>query len=180
MDPVVSLNRVADLSDREAAAVRALGQAVYPPAEWADWPGHRLEWAPAEWCVRIWGSNGELASYVGIVLRQASHDGQPLRIGGVGGVKTHPATRGQGFAGLGIRRAVEFFHEQGDVAFALLVCDPPLLGYYTRLGWQEFGGRLLVTQYGVVDDFTFDRVMVHGVLSPGPSAGTIDLSGPPW
>jgi hypothetical protein len=180
MDAMVSLNRVADLTDSERAALRVLSLAVYPPHEATDWPGRHLEWAAAEWCVRVWGDDGELVSYTGMVLRQATHDGQPVRIGGVGGVKTHPAVRRRGYAGLGLRRAVGFFHEQPDVAFALLVCAPHLIGYYSRLGWQEFAGRLLVEQHGTVAEFTFNRVMTYDIRCAGPVAGTIDLCGPPW
>jgi hypothetical protein len=179
-DAVVSLHRIADLPDGDRVALRALSEAVYPPAEWADWPGNHLEWAAAEWCVRVWGGDGKLVSYIGIVLRPASYDGQPVLVGGIGGVKTHPAARGRGHAGQGIRRAVEFFRAQPSVAFGLLVCTPQLIGYYALLGWQEFGGRLLVTQHGTVADFTFNQVMVQEVRSAAPSVGTIDLMGPPW
>jgi hypothetical protein len=177
---LLSLNRVAELTDSAHAALRALSLAVYPPDEAANWPGRHLEWAAAEWCVRVWGGDGELASYTGMVLRQATYDGQPVRIGGVGGVKTHPAARRHGYAGLGVRRAVEFFHAQPDIAFGLLVCAPHLLGYYARLGWQEFGGRMLIRQHGAVVEFTFNRIMTCDVRSAGPAAGTIDLCGPPW
>src|SRR4051812_20706016 len=105
MVALVSLDRVADLSDGDRAAVRALGQAVYPPAEWADWPGKHIEWAAAEWCVRVRGEGGELVSSVGVHLREASHDGQAVRVGGVGSVKTHPAARGRGHAAQALRRA---------------------------------------------------------------------------
>jgi len=180
MDAVVSLDRVADLTDIDRAAVRALSLAVYPPEVAATWPGRHLEWAKVEWCVRVWGIEGDLVSYTGIILRQASCDGQPTRIGGIGGVATHPAARGRGYAAQGIRRAIEFFREQGDVIFALLVCEPGLLGYYARMGWKEFAGRLLVRQHGEPADFTFNRVMVHDVDAAGPTSGTIDLMGPPW
>jgi hypothetical protein len=88
--------------------------------------------------------------------------------------------RGQGLAGLGIRRALQFFREQRSVDFALLVCEPSLLNYYTRLGWRQFAGQLLVRQHGVETEFTLNRVMTHGVRSEGPAAGTINLCGPPW
>jgi hypothetical protein len=107
-------------------------------------------------------------------------DGRPVRVGGVGGVKTHPAARRQGFARRALGRAVEFFREQPEVAFGLLVCEPHLLGYYGRLSWQEFSGRLLVTQRGEPAEFTFNRVMVCAVREAAPAAGTIDLQGPPW
>jgi RimJ/RimL family protein N-acetyltransferase len=175
----VPLDRFADLSDADREAVRALSQIVYPPEQHADWPGRHLEWAIPEWCVRVRGEDGSLVSFVGVYVRDGSVDGRPVRLGGIGNVKTHPTARKRGFAGAGIRRAVEFFGEQG-VEFALLVCEPYLLGYYARLGWQEFGGGLRVTQFGAATDFTLNRAMVLSVRGAAPLVGTMDLLGPPW
>ena len=180
MNPVVSFDRVSDLTEAERAEALALTHAVFPPAEAADWPGRHLEWSSPEWCVRMRGPAGDLLSYVGVLVRDASSKGKPLRVGGVGGVKTHPAARRQGLAGVGMRRAVEHFHDLGNVEFGLLVCEPRLLAYYSRLGWQEFDGRLVVRQHGSVSDFTFNRAMTYGVQSPGPTTGMLDLMGPPW
>jgi aminoglycoside 2'-N-acetyltransferase I len=174
------LTRVADLTDAERAALRALSEAVYPPAEVVDWPGRRLEWAPAEWCVRIPGEGGRVDCYVGITLADARHEGRAVRVGGIGGVKTHPDARRRGLAERAMARAVDFFHAQPDVAFGLLVCAPHLLAYYGRLGWRQFHGRLLVRQRGETVEFTFNRVMTLGVREPAPEAGTIDLASPPW
>lgn len=183
--PIVSLTAVSALSDVERAEAAELGRAVYPPAEWANWPGRHIEWSPAEWCVRVWREDASatvrhLVSFVGIVLRHAEHDGAPVLIGGIGSVKTHPAARGRGYARLAIRGAVEFFRERPDVTFGLLVCDPPLIPYYARLGWKLFNGRLMVEQHGAIEEFTFDRVMTLDIHAPGPTSGTIDLKGPPW
>jgi len=87
-----------------------------------------------------------LICYVGLVVRSAQHDGRSVRLGGIGGVKTHPAARRHGCVARAVRRAVASFQERADIEFRLLVCEPHLIGYYQRLGWQEFGGRLLVTQ----------------------------------
>jgi predicted N-acetyltransferase YhbS len=106
-------------------------------------------------------------------------DERPVLVGGVGNVKTHPAARRRGFARAGIGRAAEFLRGQG-AAFVLLVCAPHLIEYYSRLGWREFSGRLLVTQRGAATEFTLDRVMTHALHADGPSTGVIDLSGPPW
>ena len=176
----MTLARVTELSGSERGALRVLSLAVYPPVDAAGWSGGKLEWAAAEWCVRIQGADGTLASYVGISLRDAQHDGRLVRVGGVGGVKTHPAARGRGLAARAMQRAVEFFREQPDVAFAVLVCGAHLIEYYRGLGWREFGGRLLVRQHGAMVEFTFNRVMTLGVRLPGPQDGTIDLLGPPW
>jgi len=175
-----SLSRVSDLTAEEQAEIRDLSLIVYPPEEWADWPGRLIEWANHEWCVRTRDESGALVSYTGIVLRQITLDNAPMRIGGVGGIKTHPAARGRGYARMGIERALGFFDKQQDVSFALLVCEPHLLPYYSSLGWKEFHGRLLVTQHGKVADFTFNRIMTHPVHTEGPTAGIIDLCGAPW
>jgi RimJ/RimL family protein N-acetyltransferase len=177
---VATLDRVADLSDTDREGVRSLSLAVYPPEQFADWPGRDVEWSTPEWCVRVRGEQDTLLSYVGVYIREARCDGRLVRVGGVGNVKTHPRARGQGLAGLGIRRAIEFFREQPGVGFALLVCEPHLLGYYARLGWKKFGGRLWIRQQGVSSEFTLNRVMTHRVRTEGPAAGSIDLCGPPW
>lgn len=179
LTPEVLLDRVADLDPGGGDAVRALALAVYPPDQAADWPGRRLEWARPEWCVRV-QAGGTLVSYVGIWVRDAALDGRPVRVGGIGGVKTHPAFRGRGLATLGMERAARFLAGSPDVAFALLVCEPRLVPYYGRRGWREFSGRLVVRQHGAAADFTFNRVMTLAIRRPAPAAGTLDLMGPPW
>ena len=180
MGESVTLDRLAELSEVDRQALRALSTAVYPPEDFKDWPGRRIEWSDAEWGVRIHGSDGALVSYVGISVRDGLHDGGPVRIGGIGGVKTHPAFRGRGLAARGMQRADEFFRGYPGVEFALLVCQAPLLEYYGGLGWRPFTGRLLVRQHGGPAEFTFNRVMTRAVRSPAPETGTIDLLGPPW
>ncbi len=177
---VWTLKPIAELTDSERAARRKLAQAVYPPAEQTNSPGRHLEWAAPEWCVCRWGDSCEMVSHVGVITRRATYDGQPIRIGGVGGVMTHPAARGRGYAGLGIQRAIEFLREQCDVEFALLVCRPELIAYYSSLGWDEFRGQVLVQQHGSRAEFTFNQVMTCAVRAARPIDGIIDLCGPPW
>jgi aminoglycoside 2'-N-acetyltransferase I len=176
----VTLDRLADLTVSEQEELRALSAAVYPPEEAQDWPGRRLEWSPAQWCVRVRAADGTLVSYVGIVVREARHDGRPVRVGGIGGVKTHPAARRRGLAARAVRRAIEFFGEEANVDFGLLVCEPRLLEYYGGLGWRAFGGRVMTRQHGAPAEFTFNRVMTCAVRAPAPVTGTIDLMGPAW
>ena len=179
MSETITLDRLADLTEADREALRELSLAVYPPREVTDWPGRRIEWAPADWCVRIYEDRA-LICYVGITLRDASQDGRPVRVGGIGGVKTHPTARRRGLAARGMRRANQFFREDAAVDFGVLVCDARLLDYYQRLGWREFTGRLMVRQHGALAEFTFNRVMTCGVHAPAPTTGTLDLLGPPW
>lgn len=176
---MVTLDRLVDLTAAEHAEVEALELAVYPPADWVDWPGYQLEWAVPEWSVRVRDAAGRLVSYSGVYEAEATCDGRPVRVGGVGNVKTHPAARRQGHAERAVRRAVEALDGRG-LAFALLVCAAELLPFYGRMGWHEFRGRLLTRRYGDVVEFTLFRVMTHPLDEDGPTGGTIDLAAPPW
>jgi RimJ/RimL family protein N-acetyltransferase len=177
---IVTLDRVADLSEADREGIHRLSLAVYPPEQMVNWPGRHVEWSKPDWCVRLRSEDGKLLSFVGVYVRDAACDGRSVRVGGIGNVKTHPQSRGQGLAAIGIRRAVEFFSAQPEIEFAVLVCEPQLIGYYARLGWQEFRGQLLVRQHEVPSEYTFSRVMTRSVHREAPDAGTIDLCGPPW
>jgi aminoglycoside 2'-N-acetyltransferase I len=180
MDRDIAFDSLASLSDADRADIRALSQAVYPSAEAANWPGRFIEWANPVWCARVWAPDGTLASFVGVLLRQAAYNEQPVTVGGVGGVMTHPLARRRGYAKMGMHRASEFFTQQPDVGFALLVCQPHLIHYYGSMGWREFSGKLWVRQHGAIAEFTFNRVMTLGVSQEAPIDGAIDLCGPPW
>jgi GNAT superfamily N-acetyltransferase len=174
------VRRVADLMAGEQSALRTLSLAVYPPEVTATWPGRAIEWAPAQWSVVGWDAEGAALCHVGAVLREARWNERAVKVGGVGGVKTHPAARGRGFASAAIRRALDFFREQGDVDFGLLVCEPGLVPFYERLGWRMFPGDLLVTQRRVTVPFTFNLPMTIPLRLQESLCGRIDLLGPPW
>ncbi|AOS64549.1 GNAT family N-acetyltransferase [Actinoalloteichus hymeniacidonis] len=178
--PATSVDLLAGLSDSERAELVELRDAVYPPAADAEWSGADMEWAAARWRVGIWAAEDELVCHAGLLVRTGRFDDAEVTIAGVGGVKTHPDHRGRGYGALAMRAAQEFFRSRGDIDFALLVCDPPLLGYYAALGWQEFEGRLSVTQFGKRSKFDFSRVMVLPIGGPAPVGGMLDLAGPPW
>jgi hypothetical protein len=177
---VVSVGPVSKWTDEQLKEYRDLAEAVYPPAENANWPGRALDWSPMELGVRVVDRSGWLVSYVGVFTREATLNGEPVIIGGIGGVKTHPDARGAGYAALGMRTASEWFGRQPRVDFGLLVCDQGLLGYYANLGWVEFKGTLLTTQGDRSVEFTMNRVMTQPVHAPAPEDGVIDLLGPPW
>jgi len=168
------------LSPGEQSSLQALRIAGYPPASSAVWPGRDREWAGPTDRVLVWDSDGRLAAHAGLLLRNALADERPVRVGGIGGVLTHPEMRRQGMAAAAMTNAVQYFRHLGDVDFALLVCEPRLVAYYARLGWQQFSGRLIVRQWGESEEFTFHRVMTYPLRSsPAPDA-VIDLLGPPW
>jgi GNAT superfamily N-acetyltransferase len=174
------LRPVADLTADEQAALRTLSLAVYPPEVSEAWPGRAIEWAAHQWSVIGWGAQGDPLCYVGAVLRDARWNDRAVRVGGIGGVKTHPDFRGRGLATTAIRQVLDFFREQGNVDFGLLVCEPGLVPFYERLGWSRFSGELFVAQKQERVQFTFNLPMTTPVRLQDPLSGTIDLLGPPW
>jgi aminoglycoside 2'-N-acetyltransferase I len=175
----IDLHKVSELTADEQTALRTLALAVYPPNISASWPGQLVEWASAQWCIVCWGEDGQALSHVGVVLREGRANECAVKIGGVGGVKTHPDARRRGLASQAIRRALEFFKEQ-EADFALLVCAPELIPTYEGFGWRAYAGELLVTQRGEKSKFTFNLPMTHPIGTSNPSVGVIDLMGPPW
>jgi aminoglycoside 2'-N-acetyltransferase I len=176
----LDLKPVTELSDGERDALKALTAAVYPPEVLATSPGRAFQWAPAQWSVLVWTVEDRLIAHVGIVTRKGTLDGVPVKIGGIGGVKTHPQAQGRGYASTALRRAAIALHDDHHVAFSLLVCQAHLLPFYGRLGWLLFPGRLIVEQPGGPIVFTINRPMVLPGLRPAPQEGVIDLRGFPW
>lgn len=174
------LRRIADLTEEEQTAIHTLSLAVYPPEIAAAWPGRSIEWTAPPWGIIGWDAKGAAVCYAGLVLRDARWGDQAVRVGGTGGVKTHPAFRGRGLATEALRRATDFFHGQGDVDFGLLVCEPALIPFYERLGWRRLSGELLVEQRQATVAFTFNQAMTIPVRLRESLSGTIDLLGPPW
>jgi GNAT superfamily N-acetyltransferase len=176
----LELRPVADLKAHEQAALRTLSLAVYPPEDVATWPGRAIEWAPSQWSVIGWDAEGAALCHVGVILREARWNERAVMVGGIGGVKTHPASRGQGFASTAIQMAVDFFRNQEEIDFALLVCESRLVPFYERLGWQLLPGELLVTQQQATVPFTFNLPMTLPIRLQQALSGTIDLQGSPW
>ncbi len=174
------LRQISDLTAQEQEALRTLSLAVYPPEDSARWPGRSIEWAAHQWCIVGWDAEGVALCYVGIILRQARWNDCPVRVGGIGGVKTHPASRGRGLATAAIQKALDFFRGQADVDFSLLVCERDLVPFYERLGWCKFPGKLFVTQRLTTVSFTFNLPMTIPLQLQETLDGKIDLMGPPW
>ncbi len=187
----IDIRRKSELNNEEVAALGVLNRAVYPPEVVADWPGRAIEWSPPGWQVLVWNqTRTQVLAHAGLLVRPARHNERGVNIGGIGGVMTHPEYRRQGYAAAALGRCLEFFREQGDIDFAMLVCNSTLVPVYQRLGWQRFSGELFVTQQGTRAAFHFNLPMTHGLgpagaqavdgISSGELTGTIDLLGPPW
>jgi len=158
--------------------LQPLSELVYPPEVMATIVWRDVTWAHAAWWVLVYREDRLVAS-AGLHLREARHDGARVRIGGIGGVMTHPAERRRGFATAALQRAHDVFAEQG-AQFSLLFCEPKNFAFYGGRGWSRFAGTVTVDQPGGRGPFTIMTAMVSSVSALAPSTGTIDLCGLPW
>jgi predicted GNAT family N-acyltransferase len=166
-------------SDHQTQALERLWSAVYPPEVLATLPSLSLTWAPPQWSVLVWDQD-ELVTRVGLVVREIDQDGVIKRIGGIGGVMTHPDRRGQGLAGMALHEAAKRFDTDFQVAYALLFCRSQLIALYERYGWRLFQGELFVEQPQGRIAFADHNPMTLDILESAPQQGTLDLRGLPW
>jgi aminoglycoside 2'-N-acetyltransferase I len=168
-----------EFSDAQKKALDRLWANVYPPEVIETLPGRLFSWAPPQWSVLLWEQD-EIVSRVGLLVREVNYEGTIKRIGGIGGVMTHPARQGQGFASQGMREAANRFETELKVAFALLFCRPHLVEFYKRLKWKPFQGKVYVEQPTGKVEFSSKGPMVLDVKEHAPLDGDLDLNGLPW
>ncbi len=168
------------LSDEDAAALRALDRAVYPPRPRAETAPPPQKWAHPQWRVMIRNADQQLVSHVGVLTRLGLCDDKAVMIGGIGAVQTHPAQRRKGYATAGLRRAIEFLQEELTVELLLLFCGPRMLRYYRRFGFATFAGDTYVWQDGAKRLFPRSEVMVKAAKKAVPPCAQLDLRGLPW
>src|SRR5438094_7308979 len=110
----------------EIAIVSASGLSAHERKGLEDWFQEEFSHLPYEWAEPEWyavarsedGSVGRLA----IVQRQVAVVGQPVRVGGVGGVITKPEYRGCGVATALMLNANAFIKDNLGAEFGLLLC----------------------------------------------------------
>ena len=166
-------------SEPQQKALKQLAAAVYPPEVVATLPGRFFTWARPQWSVLLWEGN-ELVSRVGLVVREMLQGFSPKRIGGIGGVMTHPAQQGLGLASQAMREASKRFDTDLNVSYALLFCRPHLIEFYKRLNWKPFQGKIFVEQPDSHVEFSGNGAMLLDVKEQAPLEGVLDLNGLPW
>ena len=139
-----------------------------------------IEWAKDDWSV-LARLDGQVVSHVGIVERIGTVEGQPVRLGGIGGVATLPDRRRHGYAEAALRTAAEFMRNELRVEFGLLICGDQMMPYYGKLGWQLVEGPLMFDQpKGKVTFGDSTKIMILPCGTSDWPPGVIDLCGPPW
>ncbi len=128
-----------------------------------------------------WVDEKTWVSVLVIHWRDITVGGQPLRVGGVGGVMTPPEHRGKGYASTLMRRAAEIICEHGTHGF--LICAQERLKMYGRVGWQEVTVPTYFRQARHAGRLTFGDATHKMVYTCGDATwppGEIDLLANPW
>jgi aminoglycoside 2'-N-acetyltransferase I len=174
MTPRIDIKHTSELTPAENSAVASLDKLAFFGDPWADF----YQWAEADWRVLVYEGN-ELVSTLEIVERNAKAGTQPVFLGGIGGVCTHPDCRGRGLASLAMQAAAEFMRQQLKVEFGLLMCDIKRIHLYGSLGWQVINGALYFDQPGgkVMEPGTTMMLICGNRPWPG---GDVDLCGLPF
>lgn len=168
-----------EFSDIQNNALDQLRAAVYPPEVIETLPGRFFSWSPTQWSILLWDQD-ELVSRVGLLIREIYSEGKIKKIGGIGGVMTHPAKQGRGIASQAMREAAKRFDTDLNVPYALLFCRPQLVEFYKRLMWRPFQGKVYVEQPQGKIEFSTNGAMVLDVKEQAPLHGELDLNGLPW
>jgi len=159
------------------ALAEPLDRECYPPETMATVIWRDVAWAHADKRVVVHGEDG-IVCHVGIYLRDATQDGAPVRIAGIGGVMTSPRVRRSGHAGNAMRMAAGAMRER-EIDFGLLFCEPHNAPFYIGRGWKPFDGEIWCEQPAGRIRFEAIAPYVYHIKR-APPTGVIDLCGLPW
>lgn len=121
----------------------------------------------------------ELVSHVGVLKHVVSVAGEPVPVGGVGGVVTVPAAQGKGYARRLMSHVAELFEHEWKVDAGMLFCLPKMVRYYEAQGWRTVEGSVLIDQPegAIVAPL---EVMVLPFGGKGWPSGNVELRSLPW
>jgi GNAT superfamily N-acetyltransferase len=136
------------------------------------------QWANPDWYVLAL-MDSVLISRLSIVRHVVSVGEQPVPVGGIGGVITHPKWRGCKIASAALKKVVEFITSELNVEFILLLCRQKVAPVYARLGWKPVDGPTIFWQRGRKLTYPELTMILECGRKPWP-AGPIDVCGLPW
>ena len=139
---------------------------------------HKLSWRPKDLHFLLY-LDGEPVSHVGILKHAVIVVGEPITVGGVGGVVTVPEAQERGYAHRLMQHAAKFLESEWKVEAGLLFCLSRLMPYYARLGWQAVEDSVLIEQPAgqIVSPM---RVMTLPFGGRSWPPGDIELRSYPW
>jgi len=90
--------------------------------------------------------DGQLVSHAGMVKAEVQVAGQPIAVGGIGGVVTVGTAQRKGYAERMLQQALAYMGETWQVEFGMLFCLPHVLPFYAGLGWQQIASPISIEQ----------------------------------
>jgi len=167
----IELKSNQQLSEPQRTSLERLYAEAFPP--------DAIKWARTDLHVLV-REDQEILSNVEIFDRHALVGGQPVHLGGIGGVATLKAWRRRGLAEAALKVAQAYLRDPLAVDFGLLVCGETMVHYYEKFGWKLVAKQMWIEQ-------PQGRVLYHDapamILPVGRSdwpEGEIDLCGLPW
>ncbi len=157
--------------------VKQLIDLVWTPQTLAQ--SGNVDWAHPDLRVLVENDSREIICHIGLFFRDGLWNGRKARLGGIGGVTTHPDHRRKGYASVALDAAIQTIRHHEAIDFVLLVCNDDKMPFYAARKWQPFNGVLMVEQSGRQVLFDVMKPMVFD-MAMQPRTGTIDLCGLPW
>ena len=146
---------------------------------WGSTDAANYKWSESDWHI-VGRIDGKPVTHVEIVERIGTVNGQPVKLGGIGGVTTLPEWRRCGFASTALQRAATFMREELRVEFGLLICEREMVPLYRRLWWEIADAPLVFEQSSGKTSFPEAVAMVLPCSGKEFPRGVIDLCGLPW
>ena len=157
---MIEIRRTKDLSEEDHQALFGWGKDLFGVLPFD------ITWRPKDWHIVAY-SEGTPVAHAGVLRHDVLVDGQPVAVGGLGGVITVLEHRGRGLAQLVVQDAVAFMAGELGAGFGFLFCLPPLVPFYEKMGWQELRSSVLIDQSG-------------GEIESPVCAMVLPLHGEPW
>ena len=165
--------------DSSWPSAKPLFDAVWPPQLVATLPWANISFAHPDFRVLVEEETQGVVCHIGLTRREATWNERKVRIGGIGGVLTHPDFRRRGLASVALNAAIATLKDERATDFALLFCEPHNVAFYANRGWKEFIGEVYAEQPAGHARFDVMTPMVF-YLKRAPHEGEIDLCGLPW
>lgn len=167
-----SIRVVRELTDEERQRLFGWGENIFGVDD------NKYTWRPKDLHI-VLDVDGLAVSHVGLIDQTVKVAGQPVRVGGVGGVATNGEMHGRGYAQKTMRYAENFMCEEMKVKFGLLFCLDRLRPFYARQGWQLLHEPVEFDQPSgkMMSPLNVMVLPCGGQVWP---AGAVDLCSLPW
>lgn len=147
-----------------------------------DWgnPDGVTEWSRGEWQAVVWEGETWVSTLV-LHKKAITVDGEPVTVGGIGGVMTLPEWQGRGYASAAMKTAANFIRDEMKAPFGLLICNAHRVHLYESLGWKVIAAPTTFSQSAGKRQFSnIIFVMTYTCTEQPWPEGPVDLCGAPW